>query len=190
MGRQFIAVVPEGPQENLELKQLMGKLRRTMSDREQEVRWIPPDLWHVTLQFLGDVGPHSSRLREVFDSMKLSAVGDLELRLQSFGAFPESEAARVLWIGVQENQAFLTLQAELAGVLSGAGFMLGDKEFKPHLTIARFRNPLNASQLLKLGGRKHFGDYPVREIILFESVLQGNIIKYMPIARRPVASLG
>ncbi len=189
MGRQFIAVVPEGPQDNPELKQLMGKLRRTMDSREQEARWIPPDLWHVTLQFLGDVGPHSARLREVFESMKLPSVGDLTLRLQAFGAFPASDEARVLWIGVQENQAFLTLQGELSGILSGEGFMLGEKDFKPHLTIARFRNPFNASDLLKLGGRKHFGDYAVREIILFESVLQGNIVKYTPIARRPVASL-
>ncbi len=187
MGRQFIAVVPEGPQDNPELKQLMGKLRRTMSDREQETRWVPPDLWHVTLQFLGDVGSQSERLREVFRTMSLPAVGELVLRLQSFGAFPASDEARVLWIGVQENQAFLDLQAQVASALVGNGFMLGDKEFKPHLTIARFRNPLNASELLKLGGRKHFGDYPIREVVLFESVLQGNIIKYVPVERRSVS---
>lgn len=183
MGRQFIAVVPSGPQDNPQLKQLMGKIRRTCDEREIEARWVPPDLWHVTLAFLGDVD--AARVRTVFESMEFPT-GDLILSLQSFGAFPSSEEARVLWIGVPEDQAFLDLQARVSAQLTDAGFMLGDREFKPHLTIARFRNSFNASELLKLGGRKHFGDYPIREVILFDSVLQGNIIKYVPVARRSV----
>lgn len=184
MGRQFIAVVPEGPQDNPQLKQLMGKIRRTCDDREIEARWVPPDLWHVTLAFLGDVV--GDGIRDAFASMEFPA-SELILRLQSFGAFPSSEDARVLWIGVQENQAFLDLQSRVAEQVAARGFVLGEREFKPHLTIARFRNPLNASELLKLGGRKHFGDYPIREVVLFDSVLQGNIIKYVPVARRPVS---
>lgn len=190
MGRKFIAAVPEGLSENGELKQLMGKLKRTISEREQMVRWVAADLWHVTLAFLGEFAPGSaeaesasSRLRDFLAGWNPS-VGEVTLRLHGLGAFPSVEEARVLWIGVQENQEFIDLQRDLQERLKAAGFELGDRDFNPHLTLARFRNLSNVDDLVKLGGRKHFGDYKIGELILFDSVLQGNILKYSPVFRK------
>jgi 2'-5' RNA ligase len=190
LGRKFIAVVPEGLNENLELKQLMGKLKRTINQREQVVRWVAADLWHVTLVFLGEFAPASieaeqasASLREFLQDWR-PAIAGVTLRLQGLGAFPRVEEARVLWIGVQENQEFLDLQRDLQEQLVAAGFALGEREFNPHLTLARFRNMSNVNDLVKLGGRKHFGDYKVGELILFDSVLEGNILKYSPVYRK------
>ena len=185
MSKQFLAVVPEGLDKNQSLKQLLGKLKRTIRERDQEARWTPAGLWHVTLHFLGEVsGAEQVRLKEFLQSWH-PKVDDLTLRLQGVGAFPAAEEARVLWLGVQENQQFLRLQAELAGKLLEQGFPPDEKEFHPHLTLARFRNQISATSLVQLGGRKHFGDYKIGELILFESVLQGNIIKYVPQLRLP-----
>jgi 2'-5' RNA ligase len=160
----------------------MGKLKRTIDQREQVVRWVAADLWHVTLAFLGEFAPLAS-LREFLENWQ-PAVGGVTLRLQGLGAFPSVEEARVLWIGVRENQEFLDLQRDLQKRLVAAGFALGEREFNPHLTLARFRNTSNVNDLVKLGGRKHFGDYKVGELILFDSVLQGNILKYSPVFRK------
>lgn len=186
MGRQFIAVVPAGLAQNQEVKKLMGKLKRTMEDRSQEARWVSPALWHVTLQFLGDVdsGRHD-QLKEALNAWD-PAVNGLCLRLQGLGAFPSPEESRVLWMGVQESQDFLDLQARLEQLLSDHGFAASEREFRPHLALARFRNTINAVDLIGLGGRKHFGDYPLSEFILFESVLQGNVLKYVPQFRKPI----
>lgn len=105
------------------------------------------------------------------------------MRVSGLGAFPVVDQARVLWLGVSAGQEFLDLQASLAACVLRAGFILEDRPFRPHLTLARFRNPMSAVDLVGLGGRKHFGDYPVRELVLFESVLQGNIVKYSPVKR-------
>lgn len=183
MGRQFIAVVPAGLSENNEVKQLMGKLKRTVDARGQEMRWVPANHWHVTLQFLGDSPRGKQPLLEALQAWK-PQVADISLRMHGLGAFPSNEEARVLWMGVQESQEFLSLQEHLAAHLSTAGFAMGDRDFKPHLTLARLRNTMNVADLVKLGGRKHFGDYPISECILFESVLQGNILKYTPIFRK------
>jgi 2'-5' RNA ligase len=186
MSRQFIAVVPSGLADNQQLRQLLGKLKRTMSDRKQEARFTPPDLWHVTLQFLGEVpDSRDQELEHVFQAWS-PKVADLNLRLQGLGAFPQPNEARVLWIGVQENQELQRLQRELAVHLHAANFFTEEREFKPHLTLARFRNSLSAQELIQLGGRKHFGDYAVKELVLFKSVLQGNIIKYIPLTRKSV----
>lgn len=190
LGRKFIAAVPEGLSENGELKQLMGKLKRTISEREQTVRWVAADLWHVTLAFLGEFAPGSAEaesaslhLKEFLDGWNPS-VGEVTLRLHALGAFPSVEEARVLWLGVQENQEFINLQKELQDRLKSAGFEVSEREFNPHLTLARFRNLSNVNDIVKLGGRKHFGDYKIGELILFDSVLQGNILKYSPVYRK------
>lgn len=190
LGRKFIAAVPEGLSENAELKQLTGKLKRTIAQRGQIVRWVAADLWHVTLAFLGEFAAGSAeaerasaRLREFLENWR-PPIGGMTLRLQGLGAFPSVEEARVLWIGVQENQEFLDLQQDLQERLTQSGFTLGDREFNPHLTLARFRNMSNVNDLVKLGGRKHFGDYKIGELILFDSVLQGNILKYSPVFRK------
>ncbi len=187
MSRHFIAIVPAGLNENLELKQLLGKLKRTMKERGQEVRWTPADLWHVTLQFLGDVSDSSQidKVRQAFRQWSLPPI-KLILRIQGMGAFAEPDEARVLWLGVQQSQDFLSLKQNLTAWLEENQIDIGAKEFKPHLTLARFRNPINATDLIQLGGRKRFGDYPVHELVLFESVLQGNIVKYIAQERRTI----
>lgn len=186
MGRYFIAVVPQGLSENAELKQLLGKMKRTLRERDREVRWVHPDLWHVTVSFLGTLPPDRHLdLCSLLDKWRSSPVAEVTLRLHGIGAYPVEEQARVLWVGVGENQQFINLQAELTSVLRTHGFELEDRPYHPHLTLARFRNSQSVTDLVKLGGRKHFGDYKINELILFESVLQGNIIKYVPLIRRP-----
>ena len=182
MKRQFIAVVPNGLDKNHELKILLGKLKRTVEEREITARWVAPNLWHVTLAFLGnEAGP----VEEAFFGWKPS-IGEVELRLQGLGAFPSADEGRVLWVGVRENQAFLDLQASLLAHLRDCAVAFEGREFNPHLTLARFRNMMNLNSLVDLGGRRKFGDYKIAEVVLFESALQGNIIKYVPVARRPL----
>jgi len=184
VSRYFIAVVPESLGENPALKQLVGKMKRTLSEREREVRWVAPALWHVTLQFLGELPPERKEALMQLVQEWNPKVSELNLRLQGLGGFPASDQARILWLGVQENQQLLDLQTELGALLKERGFEIEAREYNPHLTLARLRNPQSVTDLVGLGGRKHFGDYKISELIVFESVLQGNIVKYMPQLRR------
>lgn len=179
MAKRFIAVVPDGLSENAELRALLTKLRRTLKERGQEARWVVPDLWHVTLQFL-DPATTAAQVDDLFEEWRPS-IQEFTLRLQAIGAFPAPEEARVLWVGVKENQDLLDLQTDLARHLRTPA---PERPYNPHLTLARFRNSISATKLIELGGRKHFGDYKIKELVLFESVLQGNIIKYVPQRRK------
>jgi 2'-5' RNA ligase len=181
MGRYFIAISPSGLTSQPELKKLIGKMKRTLSERDKVVRWVPPSDWHVTLQFLGDLdGARVDRVSALLEAWRPAPV---EIRLHGFGAFPTQDQARVLWIGIQQNQKFLDLQADLARRLSAEGFPPDEREFRPHLTVARLRNPQAVGDLVALGGRKNFGSYEVNEVILFESVLQAKMPKYIPVFR-------
>jgi 2'-5' RNA ligase len=182
----FLAIQPAELSENPELQRLFSKFKRTLSDKGKETRWSSPHLWHVTLAFLGPVG-HSQRegLLEWLERWEPTAQWrDLNLRFQGVGAFPEVDHARVLWVGVQKSQSLLDAQSELEAELRTLGFDLEDRSYQPHLTLARFRNAINVDDLVKLGGRKHFGDYKVNEILLLESVIQGNMPKYVPVFKK------
>lgn len=184
MGRYFIGITPRGLAENLELKQLVGKMKRTLADREREARWVPPEFRHITLAFLGSLDDGElDRAEGVLENWTPPSQ-DLTLEVHGIGAFPTPMQARVLWAGIQTNQDFLDLQSSLAAHLKLAGFKLEEREFQPHLTLARLRNPQSVADLVSLGGRKHFGSYPVEEAILFESVIQGKMTKYVPLLRR------
>ncbi|NJL24755.1 MAG: RNA 2',3'-cyclic phosphodiesterase [Calothrix sp. SM1_5_4] len=186
MNRHFIGLVPEGLEKNPELKQLLGKMKRTLDGRERQVRWTSPDLWHVTLEFIGEVRDPKVLFAALADWRPPQA-GGVELKLQGFGAFPSVDEARVLWIGVHKSQALLDLQADLSHHLRAAGVPAADeREYHPHLTVARFRNSMSAADLVQLGGRKRFGDYRIGEVILFESALQGNILKHIPLLRKQI----
>lgn len=185
MGRYFVAVVPAGLGENPEFNRLMGKLKRTVKNREVTVRWTPPAMYHVTLEFLGDL-----------DDVKRDAVihtiqeaplvcEELELEIAGMGAFPEPESARVLWLGVARTQALVNLHSQLRKILRGFRSDSAEEDFVPHLTIARFRNPISCIDLLELAGRKKFGKYAIVEIVVFESVIENHMAKYIPIFRRP-----
>ncbi len=188
MNNIFVAVSPGGIQENPELKQLLGKMKRTLNDREVEARWVRPDLWHVTTAFLGPLAEERRLLLlEALRRWKPNA-SDVELRLHGLGGYPTSEQARVLWVGVGENQEFLRLQSDLADFLSRHGFEITNRNFHPHMTLARLRHTQSLTDVIQLGGRKHFGDYPVREFIVFHSLLEGNILKYLPLARLPIVA--
>jgi 2'-5' RNA ligase len=159
-----------------------------MDDKDKQVRWVPPELWHVTVQYLGELSAlQKTAVVEFLKNWRTPAEWQaMELRLHGVGGFPEPDHARVLWLGVNKNQSLLSAQSVLASSLRELALPCDEREYNPHLTVARFRNPLNATDLVQLGGRKHFGDYKVEELILLESVLQGHMVKYVPLYRKKI----
>ncbi len=133
----------------------------------------------MTLLFLGPVGDEREIL-EKFGQWSPPAE-EFDMIIEGVGAFPEPRSGRVLWLGVRRTQALLNLQTHLE-----EHFQIEDREFVPHITLARFRNLNSLEDLVQLGGRKSMGAYPVSEVVLFESVLEGAMVKYVPLSRRPI----
>lgn len=187
----FIAVIPHGLQDNNEFRRLFSKFKRTLDDKGKEVRWVPPALWHVTVQYLGDIT--AAQKNQVIDFLENwvppPELQNITLRLSGVGAFPSPFSARVLWLGTQKNQSLVQAQTILQEELSQFNLGSDEKGYTPHLTLARFRNLFNATSLTELGGRKHFGDYPVTELILFESVVENHMKKYIPVYKKQLVKV-
>jgi 2'-5' RNA ligase len=91
------------------------------------LRWVPPERWHLTLAFYGEV-PDDEVDRVVGrTARRLDGAVALSLALTGAGRF----GGRAVWLGVTGDVAPLR---SLAGALDPGG-----RRYRPHLTVARVR---------------------------------------------------
>lgn len=167
--RAFLAVVPPRA-----ARDAVEAVRDPLRDLAPGGRWVHPSLWHMTLKFLGDV-----------EDELVPAVADLAgevaqrheaftMALGGLGMFPNAERPRAMWVGAAEGAAAFDALAEaLDAGLDGLGFQADDQPPSPHLTIARFRIPQEAGELVgHVGPTDEIARFDVREIVLMKSVLR------------------
>jgi 2'-5' RNA ligase len=164
--RTFVAVsISEGARR--QIADLLVTLRRQPGPA---VRWVRPELVHLTLAFLGEV-PQEFLAAAI---ARLSGVGrqhsSITAQLKGLGAFPSPSRARVVWIGTERGKnEVCALQADVVKALRSVGYQPERRPFSPHLTIGRLRMPDDVSKAVTV----HFESEPfaIDRVILFRSVL-------------------
>lgn len=144
--RLFVGLHPP-PGALAELEASVAPLR---GDRP-ELRWTGPDRWHVTLAFLGEVADDKLDELEVRLARAAGRHQPAELRIGHGGAFPNKKRARVLISRIEGDQpALAALAASVAAGARRAGAPPPDegRKFRPHLTLARCRQPTDVSAIV------------------------------------------
>lgn len=126
---------------------VVADLDRALRRKSAALRWVPPDQWHVTLAFYGDVAAVDEEdLRERL-ARAAGRTTPISLQLNSGGCFPRRpDSARVLWAGVAGDLAELGRLADRC-VAAGrrSGIEMERRRFQGHLTLARARVPTDMS---------------------------------------------
>ncbi|WKZ82732.1 MAG: RNA 2',3'-cyclic phosphodiesterase [Acidimicrobiia bacterium] len=109
---------------------------------------VPPENWHLTLRFLGDVEEVAcDRLLGCLSESDLG--GAFTLRWEGLGAFPRPDRATVLWVGVGAGLDRLeALEDATDAAIDRAGFPAEERPFNPHLTLSRIRPPQDLTAIL------------------------------------------
>ncbi|HQU85106.1 MAG TPA: RNA 2',3'-cyclic phosphodiesterase [Pyrinomonadaceae bacterium] len=150
--------------------------------KDVRVNWDKPEKLHLTLKFLGDAD--EIQLAEVQKIVAEIAEKQTKftLSLSENGVFPHPRNAKVLWIGVEDKGGNLTkINESLEKECKPVGFESEQRNYHPHLTIARIKDACNSAELVK----KHLEtqieprEFEVSEIVIYESKLQpsGSIYK-------------
>lgn len=187
MIRVFAGVAAsEGARRRLEA--LSGRLGGALPG----VRWVPPENYHLTLAFLGDVA--ETDLHEVCRAVGEAAGGHgrIGLRLRGAGAFPGPRQPRVIWAGVTGGEEELcrlsALASDVRRAASDAGYPTGDDRFAPHVTLGRFKpgrsSVLDATEALGRAARWDGGAFPVEEVLVYGSTLKAEGVAYAVLSRR------
>jgi RNA 2',3'-cyclic 3'-phosphodiesterase len=109
--------------------------------RDEQLRWVPPEQWHLTLAFYGEVD--ETKVDKLQEGLERAAgrTQPFGVRLAGAGTFPkQSGRARVLWVGLDgEVDAMRRLADRCAGAGRRARIAMEDRKFRAHLTLARAR---------------------------------------------------
>ena len=103
-------------------------------------RFVEADQAHVTLQFLGQRSPDEQALIVRAATAAAEGVTTFDLAFGGLGVFPDERRPNVLWMGLTEGKPELVaLAVRVAARLRAEGFVLEERPFVPHLTLARVK---------------------------------------------------
>ena len=134
--RSFIAIPL-----SVEVRRTAVRLIERLRQEGDGIKWVPTDNLHLTLKFLGEVDNTEvpaicDRLHRITEQYQ-----PFELVFFGTGGFPNTERARVLWAGVQDDSGSLCrMVAQLETELAELGYKPEPRDYRPHLTLGRTRS--------------------------------------------------
>ena len=158
------------------------------------LRRVRPDLFHLTLAFLGSVP--DERLADVVAACgeAASAQVPFDIALDRAGRFPEGGAPRVVWLGMGEGaNESANLAAAVCRALTARSLPFDDKPFRPHVTLARVKPGVDrtAARAIAAATERLLPPplrFRVEAILPIESVLSSTGPRYTPRAVVPLTA--
>ncbi|MSP92604.1 MAG: RNA 2',3'-cyclic phosphodiesterase [Myxococcales bacterium] len=107
-------------------------------------RWTLPGEFHLTLRFIGDLGPEATEdLKDALDDVNGPP---FDLALEGTGVFESRGAPRVLWAGMARNDSLFELQRAVERAILAAGLPPDRRRFHAHVTLARLPDAEHISE--------------------------------------------
>lgn len=177
--RLFVAVdIPEKTRSAI--RDLITKLRLIA----RSARWVRPEGIHVTLKFIGWFD--DDRLAEIKERLAhIPPRAPIPIAFRNFGFFPNERRPQVFWIGIESGSELAMLAVDIESQLVRLKIPKEEREFAPHLTLARFKTNEGVAQMQKMlasMARQDFGVMNATEFHLYQSVLKSNGAIYNKLA--------
>ena len=122
--RLFIATeIPD------EIKEELAKYQSYLKKSSADITLVRE--FHLTYAFLGEIG--KSEVDKLVERLSIVKVDKIETYLSSIGFFPNEKFARVVWVGLKNEELIREQQKRIASSIRY------EERFKPHLTLARIK---------------------------------------------------
>lgn len=147
----------------------LREVGRSLAAASEGLRWSGREDWHVTLQFLGEANNEQAAcLMRGLAAVRSEVV---PVRIAGVGFF---QRAGVFWAGVEPTPELLALEQRVRAATRNCGFVPEDREYRPHITLARNRGrgglalePLR--RRVERGGVRLAAEFVAGEFLLYES---------------------
>lgn len=164
-----------------EIKEQITPLREELKASGADLKLVALENLHFTLKFLGDVD--ENKIPAIVEKLFLLQWKPFSLSVRGVGVFPSLERINVVWVGI-ESVELIALMKKINQTLNY--IRKEEHPETPHLTIARVKSGRNKEQLPLLAEKYKntlFGEMKVDKIILFESGLGKDGLKYEMVGR-------
>ena len=139
-----------------------------------KIGWSPVDNLHVTSKFIGDWP--EARLDEMKRTLASVPVnGAVEIGVKGLGWFPNLRHPRVFWAGVEGGEPLHSLARATEQAVAGLGVPIEERDYSPHLTLARIRETVPLDRLhqtiesFPAGCGFEFGSFSATQFFLYLS---------------------
>jgi 2'-5' RNA ligase len=123
----------------IDLPEPIARTLAELNPRIRGVRWLPPEQMHLTLSFLGNVGPIAEE--KLVERLGAIEFGAFFLPIVGIGTFPAKARPNVIWTGMGAGHPHLfQLHKRVQEAALGAGLEPDLRSFHPHVTIARCKD--------------------------------------------------
>ena len=175
MHRLFVAIRP--PQVLIEeLMRLMGGI--------SGARWQTREQLHLTLRFIGEVGPHQADdIHAILGSVRQPA---FEIALAGLGSFERRGQPEVVWAGVAPHDPLKALHRKVDQAIVRAGLEPERRVYSPHITLARLKRGSGPVRAFLEQPVARMAPFPVDSFGLYESQLTPEGAVYSLIERYPL----
>lgn len=114
----------------------INELRRLQKEIiDDTVKCSRSKSFHLTLKFLGEV--KDKDISQILDRLDKVNFKEFSLTLDKLGVFSDNNEIKVLWVGIEKNEILTDLYRQIKNTLPE---FKNDKEFFPHLTLARIKS--------------------------------------------------
>jgi len=147
--------------------------------------WTRPEKLHLTLRFIGNCP--DEELPKVINATRAAAesLKPFTLKIAGTGVFPNRQKARVLWLGVDGETDQMVKALGIFDNMYDREPQQYNKDFSPHLTLARIKDRAKGRQLVNQHLNSNFGpiEFEVSEIVVYESSLLSSGSVYSIVSR-------
>ena len=98
-------------------------------------RWVPPENFHLTLRFIGEVD--GAEFHDIDAALAGLRAPRFSVSLAGVGHFGSGNKLRSIWAGVDKQPALNHLRDKVESAVVRAGAEPEGKKFHPHVTLAR-----------------------------------------------------
>jgi len=179
-----------------DIRERITTFREQMRQFAPNVRWVGPETFHVTLQFLGETNDLDSIQR----ALQQVETQPVRLAFRGAGFFPNPKTPRVFWIGIDGDAYLQELVAKVSAALAPLGFAREPGPYTPHLTLARSgsgrpkpvpgERPAPGLQTVRAQLETlpslEFGTMTAHEFFLYQSKLSPAGPRYTKLSRYPL----
>jgi RNA 2',3'-cyclic 3'-phosphodiesterase len=170
--------------------EIVSKLARLIAGLRPSARisWSAASNLHITTRFIGEWP--DERLPELQRALgEVPGGGAIPIEIRGLGFFPNPHSPRVFWAAVHAPAALAELARATDERLGALGLARESRPFSPHLTLARIREPVPLTGLLKSVAALpslEFGAFTAERFHLYQSRLQSGGSVYTKLSEFPL----